>query len=51
MIGAVTLVKSCRQCSFPHSRRNFALNVQPAQYELAFADAMHKLDPRDRDGR
>ena len=51
MIGVVMLFKSCCQCSFPHSRRNLALNAQPAQCKLAFAEAMHQLDPRDRDGR
>jgi|GEM_PF-6302891 len=51
MIGVVMLFKSCCQHCFPHSRRNLTLNVQSVQCELAFTDAMHQLDPRDRDSR
>ena len=35
----------------PDCRRNSALNAQPSECELAFADAMHHFDASNRDRR
>jgi hypothetical protein len=49
--GVFTIASSCGTDCLPNSGRSGIFDAQPCEVELIFANAMHQLDARYRNGR